>query len=55
MTDKRALAVRTVSGMIAPLAIVDQSAQVEQVVAVLGDGLSNQLACLGRREGRAFF
>lgn len=41
--------------MIAPLTVMDQCAEVAQVVAVLGDGAGHQLARLGGREGRAFF
>jgi len=55
VTSERALAVRAVGGVIAPLAIMDQGAEVGQVVAVLLDGTSNQLASLSGREGRTFF
>jgi hypothetical protein len=41
--------------VIATLAVVDHGTQVEQMVAVLGDGASNQLARLSRGERRAFF
>ncbi len=55
VANKRALAVGAIGGVIAPLAVVDQGAQIQQVVAVLGDGAGNQLARLGRREGWTFF
>jgi len=40
--------------MIAPLAVVDQRAQIEQVVAVLPNGAGNQLARLGGGQRWAF-
>ena len=55
MAGLSAQTVRAVSSVIAPLPIVNQRAQVEQVVAVLRDGAGNQLARLGGGESWAFF
>jgi hypothetical protein len=41
--------------VVAPLAVVDQSAQVEQMSAVLSNGAGNQLARLCGGERRTFF
>ena len=46
---------RAVGGVIAALAVVDQRAQVLQMVVVLGDGAGNELARLGGGERRTFF
>ena len=40
--------------MIAPLAVVDQVAEIAQVVAVVLDGAGHKLVRLGRCEGGAF-
>jgi hypothetical protein len=53
--DECTLTVRVVGSVVAALAVVDHGAEVEQMVAVLGDGPGDQLARLSRRERRAFF
>jgi hypothetical protein len=55
VTDERALAMRAIGDVIAALAVVDQGSQVEQMVAVLGNGAGNQLARLSCRQSWAFF
>jgi len=54
VSNERVFAVRAVGGMIAPLAVVDQVAEIAQVVAVVLDGAGHKLVRLGRCEGGAF-
>mgnify|MGYP003492349524 CR=1 FL=1 len=55
MPAEGAFTMRAVGGIVAALAVVDQSAHVLQVVVVLGDAAGNELARLSRGERRTFF